>query len=229
MVQMIYKQLQNMRGSEEEAARYVPQMSAIVAGLSNQDMADLAAYFEQQTGTVEGAQPELLELGEQIYRHGMAETGVPACTSCHQPDGAGVGLSGYPKLAGQYAQYTTQQLQGFRAAARDDLNAPYYRKNDGETMIMRLSAKGLTDKQILAVSEYVSGLMSKRPELVAKDGASEAKDGATQVSQEDEADSGEQAESAEEQSIEGTQADPEKPLNDTVEVNDAKVDEPEAK
>lgn len=155
-----YKQLQDMRTPENggEALRPVPEMTGIVAGLSDQDMADLAAYYETLEGSVEGADPELIALGEKIYRAGNAQSNVPACTACHQPDGAGLGLAGYPQLAGQHPDYTAAQLMAFRAAAREDINAKY-RVNDGATMQMQLSAKGMTDKEILAVSAYISGLM----------------------------------------------------------------------
>jgi cytochrome c553 len=143
------------------ALRPVPEMEAIVSGLSNQDKADLAAYFETQTSSIIGADPKLVGLGEQIYRSGNKKTNVPACTSCHQPDGAGLGLAGYPQLAGQFPAYTAKQLKAFRAAGREDLDAEY-RVNDGESMTMRMSAKGLTDKEIQAVSAYVGGLMSKQ-------------------------------------------------------------------
>lgn len=160
-----YKQLQDMKASDdgEDALRPVPEMMGIVAGLSNQDMADLAAYYETLSGSVEGADPELIALGEKIYRSGNVDSQVPACTACHQPDGAGLGLAGYPQLAGQHQDYTAKQLMAFRAAAREDINAQY-RINDGDTMQMRLSAKGMTDKEIIAVSAYLSGLMPAKTE-----------------------------------------------------------------
>jgi len=153
-----YKQLNDMKAKDgEEPARPVAQMAGIVANMSKAQMADLAAYFEEQSTTVEGADPDLIELGETIYRSGNPETQVPACTGCHQPDGSGLGLAGYPQLAGQHSDYTVKQLMAFRAAAREDINAEY-RTNDGETMQMRLSAEHLSDKEILAVSAYISGL-----------------------------------------------------------------------
>ncbi len=152
----IYKQMHDIKSG----AREVPEMMGIVAGLSDQDMADLAAYFEQQESTVEGADPELAALGEKIFRAGKEDSNVPACTACHQPDGAGLGLAGYPKLSGQHPDYTAKQLRAFRAAAREDIDAKY-RTNDGEAMIMRMATKGLSDKEILALSAYVSGLMAK--------------------------------------------------------------------
>lgn len=172
-----YKQLQDMRlqdsgENEGEALRLVPEMTAIVAALSDQDMADLAAYFELQQSTIEGANPELVELGEKIYRAGNSETGVPACIACHQPDGSGLGLAGYPKLSGQYTEYTSKQLKAFRAAGREDLDVPY-RVNDGETMQMRLAAKPMSDKEILAVSEYISGLMQKQKAGIPAEGQDE--------------------------------------------------------
>lgn len=158
-----YKQLNDMSIPKKghEALRPVPEMEAIVAGLSKQDMADLAAYFETTTGVTEGADPELAIKGEKIYRAGIADSKVPACIGCHQPDGSGLGLAGYPKLSGQHAAYTAAQLRAFRAAARDDIGVKH-RINDGATMPMRLSAKGLSDKEILELSAYISGLKPRQ-------------------------------------------------------------------
>lgn len=138
-------------------ARDVPQMKAIVDPLSNQDFADIAAYFAAQTPSVGAANKDLVELGQKIYRAGKPEAGVPACAGCHGADGKGMPEAGFPLLSGQHADYTEAQLKAFRAAGRAD-EAGVKRTNDGDTMMMRTTAARLSDADIKALSSYISGL-----------------------------------------------------------------------
>ena len=141
----------------QTGARQDSMMAGMVAGKSEQDLADLAAYFAAQTPSKGEAKKELLELGEQIYRGGNSDTSVTACIACHGPRGKGVAAAGFPALAGQHAQYTADQLKAFRAAGRDDSQGKR-RENDGDTKIMRSVASAMSDKEIEAVSSYISGL-----------------------------------------------------------------------
>jgi len=111
-------------------------------------MIDLGAYFSIQKTTLGAAQPELIEIGELIYRAGDHESGVPACMACHGPNGAGNPAAIYPVLSGQHAEYTTTQLNMFKVEERN---------NDPNNM-MRTIARLLTDLQIEAVSQYIQGL-----------------------------------------------------------------------
>jgi cytochrome c553 len=111
-------------------------------------MKNLAAYFASQKPKPGAARnPELVKLGQMIYRAGIADKGVPACAGCHAPDGAGIPAQ-FPRLAGQHAEYTTAQLRSFRAGER---------ANDPNSM-MRATAEKLSDKEIAALAEYISGL-----------------------------------------------------------------------
>ena len=83
--------------------------------LSEQDMLDVAAYFEAQTPVPKGADPALVTLGQQIYRGGVPGRGVPACIACHGPDGAGNPLAAYPRISSQHAAYTSKQLNAYAA------------------------------------------------------------------------------------------------------------------
>jgi cytochrome c553 len=132
-------------------ARQVPEMAGIVPGLSDQDIEDLAAYFSSQTRTGGVADESLVSLGERIYRAGNAESGVPACMSCHGPAGEGNPLAGYPSLADQHAVYTAKMLTQFR----DGKN---YGAEDGPSKIMNGAAAELTDEEIQAVASYIQGL-----------------------------------------------------------------------
>ena len=138
----------------KSGARQVPEMMGIVAGLDEQDFADLAAYYATQSVSPGVADPALVELGERIYRAGIPKREVPACMSCHGPAGEGNPLTDYPALAGQHAQYVADQLRAYRKGYED----PAGRTNDGDTKIMRETAFGLSDAEIEAVSSYVAGL-----------------------------------------------------------------------
>ncbi|MEZ5506901.1 MAG: c-type cytochrome [Gammaproteobacteria bacterium] len=149
----LLKQLQDIKSG----AREVPEMMAITPGLSDQDMADLAAFYASQKPTGGAADPALVELGQQVYRGGNATTGVPACASCHGATGRGMPEAGFPALAGQHAAYIETQLKAFRAAGREDAEGKR-RTNDGDTKMMRATAARLSDKEIKALASYINGL-----------------------------------------------------------------------
>ena len=122
-------------------------MSGMVAGKSEQDLEDLAAYFSSQTITLGTTKKHLLSLGEKIYRGGNPDSGVAACSACHGPKGEGVVLAGFPALGGQHSGYISDQLKAFRSAGRGDFSGDK-RTNDGESKIMREIAARLTDAEI---------------------------------------------------------------------------------
>jgi len=135
----------------KSGARPVPEMAGIVAGISEQDFQDIAAYFASQTNNGGVADESIAALGQRIYRAGNAETGVPACMSCHGPAGEGNPLAGYPALAGQHAVYVAKMLTGFR----DGIN---WGETDAPSHVMNGSAANLTDEEIVAVASYIQGL-----------------------------------------------------------------------
>jgi cytochrome c553 len=147
------KQLQDIKSG----ARPVPEMAGIVAGLSDQDMADLAAYYSSQTVKVGAADPALVALGEKLYRGGNSASGVSACSACHGANGQGMAQAGFPALSGQHAAYTEAQLKAFRAAGREDAEGKR-RNNDGDTMMMQATAARLSDNEIKALASYINGL-----------------------------------------------------------------------
>ena len=132
-------------------SRTVPEMAGIVIALSEQDMADVAAYFASQTTTAGVADEALLASGEQLYRAGNSETAIPACMSCHGPAGEGNPLSGYPSVAGQHSVYSEKMLNGFRTGNT-------WGDDDANSTIMTDVAKRLTDAEIKAVASYLQGL-----------------------------------------------------------------------
>ncbi|GAA5315957.1 MAG: c-type cytochrome [Candidatus Pelagadaptatus aseana] len=140
--------------------RQIPEMTGMLDNMSEQDLADIAAFFNSKTtqlsGSKEmevqvnsGAKVDALALGEKLYRGGNAEVGVPACTGCHSPKGLGNDPAGYPRLSGQHAAYIEKQLKDFRAGNR---------VNDGDTRVMRSVAANLSDADIAALANYIAGL-----------------------------------------------------------------------
>lgn len=131
--------------------RPVPEMTAIVASLSEQDFANLAAYFSAQPRKIGVAEESKVDLGRRIYQAGNPETGVPACMACHGPVGEGNPLSGYPALAGQQPAYTAKLLTRFRSGE-------HWGEDDASSLVMVGVAARITDKEIEAVSSYLHGL-----------------------------------------------------------------------
>ena len=135
----------------KSGSRPVPEMTGIVASLSDQDIADLAAYFSEQTNNAGLTDEALLATGELLYRAGNPETDVPACMACHGPAGEGNPLSGYPSLAGQHSVYSEKMLKGFRTGQT-------WGDDDASSKVMADVTKRLTDDEIKAVSSYIQGL-----------------------------------------------------------------------
>ena len=125
-------------------------MTNFAVELSEQDMLDLAAYYEDQAIIPGGADPELVSLGESIYRSGIAERGVVACIACHGPSGKGNPLAAYPMLQGQHATYTANTLRAYAAGTR--------RSDATSNQMMRTITALLLENELLAVSSYVQGL-----------------------------------------------------------------------
>jgi cytochrome c553 len=144
-----YKQLMNFKSQGgKPAERNNGVMAGMVANLSDDDMKNLAAYFASQKAKPGVARDaKLVKQGEAIYRGGVAAKGIPACASCHSPNGAGMPAQ-FPRLAGQHVDYTSSQLKAFRVGQR---------ANDVAQMMRGVAAK-MSDQEIAAVSEYIAGL-----------------------------------------------------------------------
>jgi cytochrome c553 len=143
--------LERQLGLIKGGSRSVPEMTGFVMSLSDQDMADIAAYFSSQTVRAGLADESLRTVGEDIYRAGNAATNVPACMSCHGPAGEGNPLAGYPALNGQHSVYTEKMLKGFRSGQQ-------WGEDDSSSEIMTDVTNRLTDAEIAAVSSYIQGL-----------------------------------------------------------------------
>jgi cytochrome c553 len=138
----IVKQLRQFKSGERDNA----VMKGFAAGLSDEDMRNIAAFLATQQYKPSSAKnKELAPLGQAIYRGGIAAKGVPACASCHGPTGSGM-PSQYPRLGGQYAEYTEAQMLAFREGKR---------KNN--LQMSQIAAK-MNDREIKAVSDFIAGL-----------------------------------------------------------------------
>jgi cytochrome c553 len=134
--------------------RVNPVMQAMAATLKPEEMKALGVYFAQQKPKGLAAKDAALAaIGQKVYRGGDAARGVPACAACHSPNGAGLAKN-YPRLSGQYADYTLAQLKAFRADERGADKAG----KDSNGKIMATIADRLSDAQMKAVAEYASGL-----------------------------------------------------------------------
>ena len=144
----LFKQLSDFkpREGQKAASRANPVMAAFAASLTEADMHNLAAFYSVKPLKPSAARnKDTVELGQAIYRAGIASKGVPACAGCHGPRGEGMPAQ-YPVLHGQYADYTDAQLKAFRSGTRVN-NQP-----------MVDIAGRLSDREIAAVSDYVAGL-----------------------------------------------------------------------
>ncbi len=137
-----------IRDFKAGATRNNALMAPMIAGLSDQDIEDIAAYYAIQPSTGGFASEERHALGERIYRGGVMESGVPACIACHGPRGTGNGPAGFPRVAGQHATYTAKQIEDWRHGNRT---------NDPNEM-MADAVRYLTPTETQAVSEYIAGL-----------------------------------------------------------------------
>jgi cytochrome c553 len=146
----LLKQMQDIR----DGRRPVALMAGQVDNMTDQDLSDIAAFYDAQPRTGGTADPDKVSLGRKVYLGGIAERQVPACSGCHSPTGNGNGPAGYPALAGQHADYVAAQLKMFRKGYED----PAGRTNGGEAKIMRTTAFRMSDMEIETVASYIAGL-----------------------------------------------------------------------
>ena len=140
----IVKQLREYKSKKRDNAI----MLGMSTPLSDADMQNVAAYFSTQKSKPNfGKTPDTQALGQKIYRGGIAEKGVPACAGCHGANGAGMPAQ-YPRLAGQHAAYTLEELKEFAEGKR---------ANDANSMMRGVAGK-MNEKEMTAVAEYIAGL-----------------------------------------------------------------------
>lgn len=141
----LLKQMQEIKSGK----RVVIEMTGMLSGLGDQDLADIAAYYAGQKSSLGAADEKRVARGQALFRGGRLSDGLPACAGCHSPDGAGNAQAGLPRLGGQHADYISKQLTAFREGQRS---------NDGDTLVMRSIAAKLSNQDIEALAQYIQGL-----------------------------------------------------------------------
>ena len=138
----LVKQLQEFKSDKRNNAI----MKGFATALSEDDMKNISYWLTSKKAKPGFAkEKELVAVGERIYRGGIADRQIPACSGCHSPNGAGI-PSQYPRLSGQHAEYSVAQLVAFRDGVR---------KN---SLQMNQIAAKLNDREIKAVADYIAGL-----------------------------------------------------------------------
>ena len=145
----LYKQMTDFKSIDgKQPVRMNAIMNGMIAPFNDEQLRDLAAYFEAQAPKGEVAKNrDSIAVGQKLFRAGDIAKGLPACAGCHGPNGAGIPAQ-YPRIGGQFAEYIELQLKTFRDESR---------ANDPNKM-MRMIALKMTDAEIKAVSDYIAGL-----------------------------------------------------------------------
>lgn len=137
--QYISKQLANFKSGKRKST----SMADMVTKLSPEDMLAVGQYFEKMNlPKTPAKEQDLAKVGEYIYLKGNGFSGVPACSSCHGPEG--MGTAALPRLAGQFPHYIEAQLKQFNTRERNNDNA-----------VMHSIASKMTALEIAAVAEYL--------------------------------------------------------------------------
>lgn len=139
-----YKQLKDFKAGRRNNA----SMTGMVALLNDEDMKNLAAFYESQQPKAMAFDGDRIETGESIYRGGITETKVAACMGCHAPSGVGNGPAGWPSLKGQHPEYLVTQLQNFKQGTR---------ANDTGKMMRNVVVR-MSDEEMKAVAAYIAGI-----------------------------------------------------------------------
>ncbi len=145
----LFKQMKNFKGADgKQPERVNAVMNGMIAPYTEDQMRDFAAYFASHKQSGDAVKNrDTIEVGQKLYRGGDQAKGLPACAACHGPTGAGIPAQ-YPRIGGQFADYTEAQLKAFRDGARS---------NDPNKM-MRMVALKMTDAEVKAVADYIAGL-----------------------------------------------------------------------
>ena len=134
-------------------------MAPIIEPLSDQDFADLAAFFAAQTPTGLEADPSYWKAGEALYRSGDIARNIPSCSACHGPAGQGNAGAGYPALRAQHSVYTVKQLQDYltKNRYRDATDAATVHQTRNSAMMTTIAAR-LSPEDIRNLASYLQGL-----------------------------------------------------------------------
>jgi cytochrome c553 len=136
--------------------RVNPIMKPLAATLSDQDISDLAVYYQAQTVAGLEADPSYWQAGADLYRRGDKTRNIPACIACHGPVGRGNIVGGYPALRAQQSVYVVKQLNDYASSVR--YTGTNVTTADPNSVMMLTIAKRLTPEDIRNVASYVQGM-----------------------------------------------------------------------
>jgi len=122
-------------------------MWGLSRSLTDGQIKGLAAYFAAQKPVqqpVEGAASRI-EAGKALFANGVSAKSIPACASCHGPEGKG--NAPFPRIAGQHADYVVKQLLVFQRTDERPAGA-----------VMKVVAHELTRQDIENVAAYVQAV-----------------------------------------------------------------------
>jgi cytochrome c553 len=141
----IVKQLRNFQSGE----RKHPVMTVMAEALTDDDRYDIAAHYSSSP-VMQGEGVEESRIARELYFRGDTERNIPPCKSCHGETGKGKysATESYPVIGGQHMIYLREQLRNWRKGER--ANSP--------GGVMNVIAKSLSDAEIQALSDYISGL-----------------------------------------------------------------------
>ncbi len=134
----------------QSGKRPAPLMAGQLIGKTDQDLEDLSAFYASLPGSVGQTSGDELALGEKIYRAGILDKEVSACTACHTPRGIGNPPAGFPRISGQSVDYVIAQLTAYREGERTS--------DEDYGGMMRQVAAHMNDGEIRAVAKYIYGL-----------------------------------------------------------------------
>jgi cytochrome c553 len=147
-------QIQRFRGGKRANALMQPMVQA----LSDQDIADLAAYFSAQLPTGHEADPSYWKAGEKLYRSGDAKRGIPGCLACHGPVGRGNPAAGFPALRAQHSVYTAKQLDAYATDVRYSKDEKGRTQAGANAQIMNTIAMRLSAEDRRNLASYIQGM-----------------------------------------------------------------------
>ncbi len=121
-------------------------MGPLMTGLSDTDLAALAAWYaKQKAAPATTGDPALMKLGKSLYLKGNSKTDVPSCDGCHEENGAGDGK--FPRVAGQRVDYLLDQFRLYAAGKRTN-----------GTRVMQTVAERMSEEEARAVAEYMASM-----------------------------------------------------------------------
>jgi cytochrome c553 len=135
-----------------------PVMMPLAATLTDDDIADLAVYYQAQTPAGLEADPSYWKAGEVLYTSGDATRQIPSCKACHGPVGLGNPAAGYPALRAQHSVYTVKQLNDYANGSRYAQPAADATVAARNGHMMATVAKRLTPEDVRNLASYIQGM-----------------------------------------------------------------------